>query len=258
MTVSDRDRKILWARSGNKCALCRESLVAERTATDAAAVVGDEAHIVARSPGGPRWELLDERMIDAYENLILLCKVDHKRVDDQPGEYTKERLHEIKARHEAWLVQTLGQGNAGPAADLWSRVAPIRLKPDPSFGPVKLTLLVSGRAVCEVISNAHSFLRDSLHDDSDQEASDLADEFLDDAKDWGEISGEISDQAGIRKAERQFTVWLDRLAQRGLVVYGGRRRLILEGGTGPPTYWWQSMMQVVRVSDLLGGQPPED
>jgi hypothetical protein len=197
-------------------------------------------------------------MIDAYENLILLCKVDHKVVDDQPGEYTKQRLHEIQVRHEEWVMQTLGQENPHRGADLWSRVAPIRLRPDPSLGPVKLTLLASGRAVWEVISNAHSFRRDSLQDDSDPEASDLADEFLDAAKDWGEISGEISDQAGIRKAERQFTVWLDRLAQRGLVVYGGRRRLILEGGTGPPTYWWESIMQVVRVSDLLGGQPPED
>lgn len=232
--------------------------MAERTATDPAAIVGDEAHIVARSPGGPRSELLDERMIDAYENLILLCKVDHKVVDDQPGEYTKERLHEIKARHEAWVVQTLGQEKPPPEADLWSRVAPIRLRPDPSHGPVKLTLLASGRAVWEVISNAHAFRRDSLHDDSDPEVSDLADEFLDDATDWGEISGEISDQAAIRKAERQFTVWLDRLAQQGLVVYGGRRRLILEGGTGPPAYWWESIMQVARVSDLPGVQPPED
>jgi hypothetical protein len=202
--------------------------------------------------------LLDERMIDAYENLILLCKVHHKVVDDQPGEYPKERLHEIKARHEAWVDQTLGQGNSRPEADLWSSGAPIRLRSDRASGPVKLRLLVSGRAVWEVIADAHAFRRDSLHDDSDPEASNLADEFLDDAKDWGEISGEISDQVGIRKAERQFTEWLERLAQRGLVVYGGRRRLILEGGTGPPAYWWESIMQVVRVSDLPGAQPPED
>jgi hypothetical protein len=197
-------------------------------------------------------------MIDSYENLILLCKVDHKVVDDQPGEYTRERLREIKVRHEEWVMQTLGQGSPHLGAELWSRVAPIRLRPDPLLGPVKLMLLASGRAVWEVIADAHSFRRDSLQDDSDPEASDLADEFLDDAKDWGEISGEISDQVGIRKVERQFTGWLDRLAQRGLVVYGGRRRLILEGATGPPTYWWESIMQVVRVSDLLGTQPPED
>jgi hypothetical protein len=198
------------------------------------------------------------RKIDGYENLILLCKVDHKRVDDQPGEYTKERLHEIKAQHEAWVAQTLGQDSPHPGADLWSRAAAIRLRPDPSFGGVKLTLLVSGGGVWEVISDAHAFRSVSLRDDSDPEASDLADEFLDDAKDWGEISGEISDRVRIREVERQFTVWLDRLAQRGLVVYGGRRRLILEGGTGPPAYWWESIMQVVRVRDLGAGESPED
>jgi len=88
MTISDRDRKILWARSGNKCSICKASLVVEEMVGDPAAVVGDEAHIVARSAGGPRAGLLDESKLDHYENLILLCKLDHKTVDDQPNEYT--------------------------------------------------------------------------------------------------------------------------------------------------------------------------
>jgi hypothetical protein len=210
VSISDRDRKILWARSGNKCAICRAPLVAEKTATDPAAIVGDEAHIVARSPGGPRSELLDECIIDAYENLILLCKVDHKVVDDQPGEYTKERLQEIKVRHEEWVMQTLGQENPHLGAGLWARAAPIRLRPDPSLGSVKLALLASGRAVWEVISDAHSFRRYSLQYDFDPEASDLADEFLDDAKDWGKSA----ERSQIRSASGRWSAsslsgWID-------------------------------------------------
>jgi hypothetical protein len=112
MTISDRDRKILWARSGNKCSICKASLVVEKTVSDPAAVVGDEAHIVARSAGGPRAGLLDESKLDHYENLILLCKVDRKTVDDQPNEYTIERLHAVKSQHEAWVRRTLGRERA--------------------------------------------------------------------------------------------------------------------------------------------------
>jgi hypothetical protein len=93
--------------------------------------------------------------------------------------------------------------------------------------------------------------RGSIPDDSDPEASDLADAFLDDATEWGEASQVISDSVrSIRQAEREFAEWLDRLAQRGLVVYGGRRLLMLQGGVGPTSYWWEAMLQVVRVSDL--------
>jgi hypothetical protein len=256
MTVSDRDRKILWARSGNKCSLCKASLVVEKTANDPAAIVGDEAHIVARSAGGPRAGLLEDGKLDTYENLILLCKIDHKTVDDQPNEYTIEQLHVIKSQHEAWVQQTLGRGSSSPDTDLWSRAAPIRLVADPSFGPVQLALLASGRAVWEVVAGSHSFSRGSLLDDSDPEASDLADEFLDDATEYGEVSQDISDSVrSIRQAEREFAEWLDRLAQRGLVVYGGRRRLLLQGGVGPPSHWWQAILQVVRVSDLAAQEP---
>jgi hypothetical protein len=250
VSIGERDRKILWARSGNTCAICRASLVAEKTASDPAAIVGDEAHIVARSPRGPRGGLLDDSKLDTYENLILLCKVHHKVIDDQPCEYSKERLQEIKAYHEEWVRQTLGREHPTPEVELWSRGASIRLVADPSFGPVQLALLLSGRAVWEVVSSTHSLRRGTLPDDSDPEASDLADQFLDDATEWGEMSGVISDHvSGIREAERELTAWLDRLAQRGLVVYGGRRRLILRGGTGPPAYWRESILQVMRAND---------
>jgi hypothetical protein len=46
--------------------------------------------------------------VDAYDNLILLCSRDHKKVDDQVGYYTVERLREMKATHERW-VRSLGE-----------------------------------------------------------------------------------------------------------------------------------------------------
>lgn len=107
--ISDKDRKILWARSGNRCALCRRVLVAERTAADDEAIIGDEAHIAARSPGGPRYGECPPDKVDRYDNLILLCRVDHKKVDDQPRHYTTARLRQSKAEHEAWVEHVLGK-----------------------------------------------------------------------------------------------------------------------------------------------------
>jgi hypothetical protein len=65
-------------------------------------VIGDEAHIVARKETFTRGDydsLLPEER-DHYSNLILLCKVHHKQIDDQPASFTVERLLEIKNRHE--------------------------------------------------------------------------------------------------------------------------------------------------------------
>jgi len=240
VSISDRDRKILWGNSGNKCAMCKASLVAEKTANDPAAIVGDEAHIVARSAGGPRAGLLEDSKLDAYGNLILLCKVHHKIIDDQPNEYTVERLHGIKGQHEEWVRQTLEQEG----------LAPVRLVANQPLESVQFSLLLSGSAVWELVSNVQSYRLGSLTDDSDPEASDLADEFLDDVKDCGEMSEEIADQvSGVRRAERALTEWLNRLAQRGLVVYGGRRRLKIQGGVGPPGYWWEAILQVMKAND---------
>jgi hypothetical protein len=101
MAISDRTRKTLWARAGGRCSLCRVLLVTSPTETDAASVFGEEAHIVAQSPGGPRAGHVAE--LDSYDNLILLCSRDHKRVDDQPLFFTAELLVMMKRGHEAWV-----------------------------------------------------------------------------------------------------------------------------------------------------------
>jgi hypothetical protein len=110
MSVTDRDRKILWVRSGNQCAICERQLVADGIAQDRESVVGEEAHIVARSLGGPRGGRLNEHLLDGYESLILLCRVHHKMVDDQRVTYPPKRLTQIKAEHEAKVSRSLKGG----------------------------------------------------------------------------------------------------------------------------------------------------
>src|SRR5271165_6323755 len=106
MAISAQTRKVLWITAGGRCAHCRVLLAEPGTDADDPCVIGHEAHIVARSPGGPRaGDVADP---DGYDNLILLCSKDHKRIDDQEGEYTVEKLKAMKLTHALW-VQTQGE-----------------------------------------------------------------------------------------------------------------------------------------------------
>lgn len=68
---------------GGRCSICREQLVTEGSDVDDPSVFGEEAHIVSRSKNGPRGSGgRDGLDVDAYENLILLCRRHHKQFDD--------------------------------------------------------------------------------------------------------------------------------------------------------------------------------
>src|SRR5215475_5633875 len=103
MGISLKTHKILWARSGNMCAICKNELIVDSIdLNDDPSVTGDEAHIIARKETFTRgdYDSLTPEQRDHYSNLILLCKTHHKQIDDQPAHYTVERLREIKSTHE--------------------------------------------------------------------------------------------------------------------------------------------------------------
>jgi len=100
MAISDVAYKILWGRAAGRCSNpgCREDLtvILDRPG---AYHIGEMAHIIAKSPSGPRGQ--DAGGPDAYENLILLCPTCHKRIDKAPpGEFTEGRLRGWKKGHE--------------------------------------------------------------------------------------------------------------------------------------------------------------
>lgn len=105
--MRDKDIKILWGRSGNRCAICKLEL----TADGSLETLGEMAHIVARSPNGPRGtQDLPLNDPDSYDNLILLCPTHHVQVDKDPAAWSVARLLAAKADHEAWVSEQLGIG----------------------------------------------------------------------------------------------------------------------------------------------------
>jgi hypothetical protein len=120
MTITDKTRKLLWGRSGSRCAFCRAKLILEDTPHDDESIVGDECHIISGKPDGPRYSPdFPGDELDSYPNLILLCRVHHKMVDDQSETFTADILRQLKENHERWVHDSLdaAASSTGQSAD---------------------------------------------------------------------------------------------------------------------------------------------
>jgi hypothetical protein len=155
MGVSTSDRKKLWTEAGGICAFtgCNTPLVTIDEATGSEVLTGMEAHIVARSPDGPRGvATMTPAERDDYSNILILCREHHAQVDADPNIFTVEVLKSMKdscrRRHRDSVSSTdLAKEDAEIAAlnlvdqwsqkanlDEWSYWAMFRL-PDCSSGP---------------------------------------------------------------------------------------------------------------------------
>jgi hypothetical protein len=101
---------------------CRVDVFADATDHDPIVVFGDIAHVAAAADEGPRADTqLDATQRNDYDNLILLCKNCHTRIDGQKNFYSVERLKDIKQAHEAWVRALLPE--RGRSATGWTALA---------------------------------------------------------------------------------------------------------------------------------------
>jgi hypothetical protein len=114
-------------------------------------------HIAASSNAGPRANVaLDVRDRDKYENLILLCRNCHRKVDKLRLSYPDERLLEIKASHEAWVRTALPE--RGFTNLRWNV---LRLQGDFPFDPTTIAEALSPDQEASVMQISVSATRDS-------------------------------------------------------------------------------------------------
>lgn len=111
-SVPQRDQKMLWGAAAGRCSYprCAKRLVADRSKLESEVILGEMAHIIPKSPGGPRGEFAiseDER--NRYRNLILLCEDHHKLVDSQRKTYPPETLRKFKEDHERLCQGPFGE-----------------------------------------------------------------------------------------------------------------------------------------------------
>lgn len=85
MQLSDHDRKLLWAKAGNRCSyrneseVCNELLVIDNNGTWT--ITGQECHIVGEKRHAARYKE-DFPTRETYSNAILMCGKHHKVIDD--------------------------------------------------------------------------------------------------------------------------------------------------------------------------------
>jgi hypothetical protein len=239
MAISDKTRKILWGRSGNRCAVCRNELVIEATAVDDDAVIGDECHIVSGQTHGPRHDsAFPIGSVDSEDNLLLLCRVHHKMVDDQFQTYTPEALRRLKADHEAWVSQSLSGEESIP---------PLRLRRLRDNVPSHLVRLVSGKGLAAVISDSYGYSFDYEHTDSDVEIELIA-AFFEEIQDWADLWTDFGVADRIRATRRLGDLLRD-LEAGGFWAFGGREIRRLEGGGSAPSDFPIAILQVIRPSN---------
>jgi hypothetical protein len=252
MPITPRTRKILWVKAGGRCSICGEQLATDAESGDDPSVIGEECHIVARSPGGARAaEIAD---IDGYGNLILLCRKHHKQVDDQRSHFTVERLKQIKREHEAREASRDDHG-------------PIRLVPDPARpAPEVLTLCLTGEALWQAVSGSYSF-RSSYPAGLTDDQADAVDSLLDELGDWLHVANEMSHKQQ-RQAARGLGEHITQLADLGLVVGTCVRHMLLTGGiSAAPSPWPCFDIEVQRIKEaqlanadgtpLVNPEPPQ-
>lgn len=240
MPISDKNRKILWGKSGNRCAMCRYVLVIDPTDVDSESVIGDECHIVSGAKSGPRHDPdYPEAEIDDLSNLMLLCRIHHKMIDDQSETYTAELLRSIKINHEKWVEQKLKDE---------PEVSPVRIKRIKSEIPSQLPAIHSGKELLNLAMGCHGAYND-YSDDLDHEETDLVGGFIQNLSDWADIAGSLEPVERIRAA-KQLDEEIKSLNARGFMVFAAIEKQRIEGGINPPSMFRVLHLTVKRESDL--------
>ena len=112
MAISDPDVKVLWAKSGNRCAICFTSLTHDGDIKTVP--VGQQAHIKGEHSGNnnakasARYDVGQSNTErNSYANLILLCPTCHTKIDKDEQTFTVDRLHAIKEQHEQKIANAI-------------------------------------------------------------------------------------------------------------------------------------------------------
>jgi hypothetical protein len=136
-SYDEKSRLVVWTRSGGRCSFpgCSVALLLD-TAEGDASLVGQMAHIVAKSRQGPRGrDPLDDVGRRDAANFILLCPEHHKLVDDHPRHFPVPVLRRMKHEHESRFAPTNPKSEvAAPLVDetlassmLWVGALPARM-----------------------------------------------------------------------------------------------------------------------------------
>ena len=204
------------------------------TGADDPSVVGDECHIVAREVDGPRGNLeLPPEQRDTYDNLVLLCKIHHKLVDDQTNRYTVEKLKAIKRVHQAWVNTALSTERRRAS----------------NHDPFLTHRMHAAKQLHSIAAHSHGSRFDIESPEDDHEIEMLGG-FEQDIKDYVDILDDMSSRDRLAE-ELRMREALKELETNGFLVYACRRTE--QYSTWPRKTTWKSGV-LAPASNLHQGQ----
>lgn len=239
MPISEKTRKLLWAKSGNRCAICRQKLAIDKTNTDSDSIVGDECHIISGKNKGPRFdENFPTEIIDEENNLIVLCKVHHKMIDDQSEKYTSVLLKEIKCSHIKWVDSKLDEKRNGYGYKI------LRNK---KFIPNTLPQIESGKRLLEMSSSCACYYKD-YPENLDENETEIVGGFIQDVIDWSDMS-DIVEPIDLIRASKTISDKIQELNDFGFIVFSGVEKQIIENSDGTRETWNAFHIAILRNND---------
>lgn len=239
MPISDKNRKILWGKSGNRCAMCRHSLVLDPTDLDSESIVGEECHIVSGALHGPRHKSsFPVGEIDELANLMLLCRIHHKLIDDQKETYTADLLRGMKVNHEKWVEEKLKDQ---------PQIPPVHIKRIKSEIPTKLLAVTSGKELLNLAVGYDASYPD-YSDDLNDEETDLVGGFIQNVSDWADLAVGFEPIERIRAA-KLLDEEIKALHEHGFLVFAALENQRMEGGISSPSTFRVLHLTVKRKSD---------
>lgn len=202
--------------------MCRHTLVFESTQSDSESIIGEECHIISGANNGPRSNPDFPRdKINDVSNLILLCRIHHKQIDDQVETYTSELLRTIKNNHESWVEEKLKDQ---------PEVSRVRIKRNKEEIPKKLPVINSGKEMFSLAAGAYAFYNDYSDNLTDEEL-DLVSGFIQNVKDWAELAQEMEPIQKIN-ASRDLDKEIKELRQLNIFTFAAVEKQKIVGGIG--------------------------
>jgi len=222
MSISDKVRKELWAKSGNQCAICKKELFIPNGTKDYN--IGEECHIISASPSGPRHEKYCD--YDSYDNLILLCRNHHKEIDDCSNlkKYTKDKLCNIKKEHEDWVRQQLSNS--------------------PSF----LKIVETGAELVSILSNCTLACYKSNDELKDIEEVDFIGGIWQEIFDFADVYFEL-EPIEITRKEFVFSQMIKELKTKGFAIYAAQVKKPIFKRMGVTDAYYTAQLYIKRIKD---------
>jgi|SRR5665647_71093 len=228
MAITDKTRKSLWAKSGNRCSICKIELFSSN-ADNNEFNVGEECHIISSKDKGPRHKPnIDD--YDLFNNLVLLCRNHHKEIDELTETYTEELLRYIKSNHENWVQSTINNA----------------IHKDKQNIPKFLTRITSGKELLNIVSDSHGYRTDYDEVENEEDAEYIGG-VLQSLVDYGEISGMVEAYDKV-KMGFQLNQLVKDLEEKGYFLFGEKNKEKIVYGNGESDKWNVATL-VIRRKD---------